>query len=262
MSTALPATSPTNDAIAGEELPLGTVSELVRWIEASERAGAESPHAHDRIEALLGELRSAWPTVDPADRALLGRLVTGLVARRQGSGDVAGVPLGETLAEGLSRLGVRRLRPGQDRAIAAGLCGHDALVVMATGSGKSLCYQAPAAVLVGLTVVVSPLIALMTDQLAGLDRAGIAAAALHSGLSDDEQRLAIARARAGELSLLYVAPERFHSSVFRRAMSEARVALLVSTRPTACRSGGMSSGPIIDGSASFARSCGPGPRWR
>ena len=76
-------------------------------------------------------------------------------------------------------------------------------------------------------MVVSPLIALMTDQLAGLERAGIPAAALHSGLADDEQRAALARARAGELSLLYVAPERFHSSVFRRAMAEARVALLV-----------------------------------
>ena len=94
---------------------------------------------------------------------------------------------------------MRRLRPGQDRAIAAALAGRDALVVMATGSGKSLCYQAPAAVLRGLTVVVSPLIALMTDQLGGLERAGIPAAALHSGLSDEEVRDALEAARAGEL---------------------------------------------------------------
>ncbi len=215
------------DAIAGEEIPLGVMSELARWIEASVAAGCESPGAHARIEALLAELREAWPAATPADRALLGRLVTGLVARRPGCGEGAVASLGESLQEALEHLGVRRLRPGQDRAIAAGLSGRDALVVMATGSGKSLCYQAPAAVLRGLTVVVSPLIALMTDQLAGLDRAGITAAALHSGLSDDEQRAAIARAREGALSLLYVAPERFHSSVFRRAMAEARVALLV-----------------------------------
>jgi superfamily II DNA helicase RecQ len=98
---------------------------------------------------------------------------------------------------------------------------------MATGSGKSLCYQAPAAALEGLTVVVSPLIALMADQLAGLERAGIPAATLNSEMSDDDQRAALARARAGDLSLLYVAPERFHSAAFRRAMAEARVALLV-----------------------------------
>lgn len=227
MSTAPPLTSPGHGAIAGEELPLGALSELARWVEASERAGAEPPAAHERIEAILAELRTAWPTVGAADRALLGRLVTGMVARRTAAGEAVVEPAGDRLADALARLGVRRLRPGQDRAIAAGLCGRDALVVMATGSGKSLCYQAPAAILSGLTVVVSPLIALMTDQLAGLERAGIPAAALHSGLSDEEQRLALTRARQGELSLLYVAPERFHSSVFRRAMAEARVSLLV-----------------------------------
>ncbi|MBJ7455940.1 MAG: ATP-dependent DNA helicase RecQ [Thermoleophilia bacterium] len=227
MSSALSPTQHSGEAIAGEEIPLGVLSELVRWVEASERAGAESPAAHAAVEARLAVLREAWPSLAPADRGLLGALVTGLVARRPGAGDAVAAPAGDTLADALARLGVRRLRPGQDRAIAAGLCGRDALVVMATGSGKSLCYQAPAAVLDGLTVVVSPLIALMTDQLAGLVRAGIPAAALHSGLSDDEQRLALARARQGELSLLYVAPERFHSSVFRRAMAEARVGLLV-----------------------------------
>ncbi|HET6690408.1 MAG TPA: RecQ family ATP-dependent DNA helicase, partial [Miltoncostaeaceae bacterium] len=134
---------------------------------------------------------------------------------------------GPGLAEALERLGVRRLRPGQDRAIAAALAGRDALVVMATGSGKSLCYQAPAAALRGLTVVVSPLIALMTDQLAGLERAGIPAAALHSGLSEDEARDALEAARAGRLRLLYVAPERFGSAAFGRAMAAATVSLLV-----------------------------------
>jgi RecQ family ATP-dependent DNA helicase len=122
---------------------------------------------------------------------------------------------------------VRRLRPGQDRAIAAALAGRDALVVMATGSGKSLCYQAPAAALPGLTVVVSPLIALMADQLAGLASAGIAAAALNSDMPEEAQRAVLDRARAGGLTLLYVAPERFHSSAFLRAMDEAPVSLLV-----------------------------------
>ena len=122
---------------------------------------------------------------------------------------------------------MRRLRPGQDRAIAAGLAGRDALVVMATGSGKSLCYQAPATVLSGLTVVVSPLIALMADQLAGLERAGVAAATLDSDMPEERQRAALEGARSGAISLLYVAPERFHSASFRAALASSPIALLV-----------------------------------
>ena len=213
--------------IAGEELPLAALADLVREVEAAEEAGTEGPRARAAIEARLAELRAAWPDLAPADRAVLGRLVTGVVARRPSEGEGGAAPSGPDLADALERLGVRRLRPGQDRAIAAALAGRDALVVMATGSGKSLCYQAPAAALRGLTVVVSPLIALMTDQLAGLVRAGIPAAALHSGLSDEEARDALDRARAGELRLLYVAPERFGSAAFGRAMAAARVALLV-----------------------------------
>ena len=199
-------------------------------MEAAEAAGRESPAAAAAIEAALAELRAAWPDLSRDDRRLLGGLVTGLVARRPGgSGEAGGRPIGsgEPLPAVLERLGVRRLRPGQDRAIAAGLAGRDALVVMATGSGKSLCYQAPAAALGGLTVVVSPLIALMADQLAGLVRAGIPAAALNSDMPDDAQRDALARARAGDLSLLYVAPERFGSGAFLTALSQASVALLV-----------------------------------
>ena len=223
------AASPATDPISGAELPLGALAELARWIGAVERSGAEAPGPHARIEGLLAELREAWPDLDPEHRGLLGRMVTGLVARRPapGDGDAPADPAGEPLPAALERLGVRRLRLGQDRAIAAALSGRDALVVMATGSGKSLCYQAPAAVLDGLTVVVSPLIALMNDQLAHLERAGVPAAALHSGLPDDVQRLALERARRGEISLLYVAPERFHSGAFRSAMAAARVALLV-----------------------------------
>lgn len=213
--------------IAGAELPLGELADLARRVEAAEAAGVEGPATARAIEALLAGLREAWTALDADGRRVLGHLVTALTARRPPAGEAESAPTGEALPAVLARLGVRRLRPGQDRAIAAGLAGRDALVVMATGSGKSLCYQAPAAALAGLTVVVSPLIALMTDQLAGLRRAGVAAAALHSGLSDEEQREALGAARTGALSLLYVAPERFHSAAFRRALAEARVALLV-----------------------------------
>lgn len=198
--------------IPGATLPLAALAELVRLHER----GAET-------EAVLAELRGSWPALGAEDRRILGALVTGLLERPPGGA----APPADSLAAALERLGVRRLRPGQDRAIAAALAGRDALVVMATGSGKSLCYQAPAAALPGLTLVVSPLIALMADQLAGLQRAGIAAAALNSDMPDAAQREALDRARAGALRLLYVAPERFGSPAFQRAMDDARVALLV-----------------------------------
>ncbi len=206
----------TTAEIPGATLPLAALAELVRRAEAGEE-----------VEGTLAELRGWWPVLGPDDRRLLGGLVTGLLERVPGpAGPAAGAPR-EPLAAALARLGVRRLRPGQDRAIAAGLAGRDALVVMATGSGKSLCYQAPAAALPGLTVVVSPLIALMADQLAGLRRAGIAAAALNSDMPEEAQREALRRARSGEIALLYVAPERFGSGAFLDAADAARVALLV-----------------------------------
>ena len=217
-----------HDTVAsGLDPALSPIADLTRWIGACERAGGESPEAHRAIEDALAALREAWSARDADARAELARAVTGLTARRLRAPAREVRPAGPDLADVLARLGVRRLRPGQDRAIAAALSGNDALVVMATGSGKSLCYQAPAAVLDGLTVVISPLIALMADQLGGLRRAGIPAAALNSGLREDEQRDVLTRARDGELSLLYVAPERFNSMAFRRAMSELRVDLLV-----------------------------------
>src|SRR5512135_3911735 len=103
-------------------------------------------------------------------------------------------------------------RPGQQEAVTAVLGGRDLLAVMPTGSGKSLGYQLPALLLPGLTLVVSPLIALMKDQVDELNRKGIRAAALHSLASPPERRAAIADARSGALRLLYVAPERFASA--------------------------------------------------
>jgi RecQ family ATP-dependent DNA helicase len=199
--------------IPGATLPLAALAELARRLDAGEDA-----------EGTLAALRASWPALGPDDRRLLGGLVNGLLREPRAGARAA---RREPLEAVLVRLGVRRLRPGQDRAIAAGLAGRDALVVMATGSGKSLCYQAPAAALPGLTVVVSPLIALMADQLAGLDRAGIAAAALNSDMPEEAQREALGRARSGELALLYVAPERFGSAAFLSAIDAAPVSLLV-----------------------------------
>ena len=104
--------------------------------------------------------------------------------------------------------GFDAFRPGQAEIIGAVLAGEDVLAVMPTGSGKSLCYQLPALVRTGLTVVVSPLIALMRDQVAQLQANGIEAGSLNSSVTPDESRRVFDALRQGSLNLLYVAPER------------------------------------------------------
>src|SRR6185503_20175524 len=104
--------------------------------------------------------------------------------------------------------GFDRLKPLQEEAIAVALAGRDSLVVLPTGGGKSLCYQAPAVVGGGLTLVVSPLIALMKDQVDDLNGLGVPAAAYNSMLAPGERAAIQSRLLRGELRLLYAAPER------------------------------------------------------
>ena len=104
--------------------------------------------------------------------------------------------------------GYDSFRGFQEQAIATVVDGHDALVLMPTGGGKSLCYQIPALARSGVGVVISPLIALMQDQVSALDEVGVRAAFLNSSLSGAEAAAVERRLRAGELDLLYVAPER------------------------------------------------------
>ncbi|MDQ1304048.1 MAG: ATP-dependent helicase RecQ, partial [Pseudomonadota bacterium] len=99
-------------------------------------------------------------------------------------------------------------RPPQDEVVASLVAGEDALVLMPTGGGKSLCYQIPALVRYGTGIVISPLISLMQDQVAALSQLGVRAAFLNSALRPDEARRVERELRAGELDLLYVAPER------------------------------------------------------
>jgi ATP-dependent DNA helicase RecQ len=120
-----------------------------------------------------------------------------------------------------------QFRPGQERIVGAVLGGEDVLAVMPTGSGKSLCYQLPAVVLPGVTIVVSPLISLMKDQVDELNRRGIAAGALHSMLDAAAKRDVIDAARRGALQLLYVAPERFASNAFVQLLADIEVARFV-----------------------------------
>jgi len=132
------------------------------------------------------------------------------------------------LAETLQRyFGHQAFRPGQDDLVRTVVDGHDLLAVMPTGSGKSLGFQLPALLLPGTTLVVSPLISLMKDQVDELNRRGIRAAALHSMLAAGERRDAVNAARAGELRLLYVAPERFASDHFVRILREVPISRFV-----------------------------------
>ena len=105
--------------------------------------------------------------------------------------------------------GFPEFRPGQERAVAAVAAGRDTLVVLPTGGGKSLCYQVPALLLPGLTLVVSPLISLMKDQVDALEARGLPAAFINSTLTSGEVSDRLARAERGTLKILYVAPERF-----------------------------------------------------
>ncbi|EKK5199486.1 ATP-dependent DNA helicase RecQ [Cronobacter sakazakii] len=116
----------------------------------------------------------------------------------------------ETLAKQVLQetFGYQQFRPGQATIIDAVLEGRDCLVVMPTGGGKSLCYQIPALVKTGLTIVVSPLISLMKDQVDQLLANGVAAACLNSTQSREEQQAVMAGCRTGQVRLLYIAPER------------------------------------------------------
>jgi ATP-dependent DNA helicase RecQ len=121
--------------------------------------------------------------------------------------------------------GFREFLDGQEQVMANILAGRDTLVIMPTGGGKSLCYQLPAMVMEGITVVVSPLIALMKDQVDALERRGIPATVINSTLSGAEQQERIAALRRGEFKLVYVAPERFRSRSFTSALRSVEMAL-------------------------------------
>ncbi len=122
--------------------------------------------------------------------------------------------------------GFSAFRPGQEALIDAILSGRDAFGVMPTGGGKSVCYQLPAMLLEGLTLVVSPLISLMKDQVAALQDAGIPAAFLNSSLTAAQQREVLRRAGEGAYRLMYVTPERLLTESFLAFAGAQRIALL------------------------------------
>ena len=117
-------------------------------------------------------------------------------------------------------------RSGQETMVEALLSGRDALGVMPTGAGKSMCYQVPALMLQGITLVISPLISLMADQVAALKSAGVPAAYLNSTLTPRQMDLALERAYQGAYKIIYVAPERLETASFLRFARSVKIALI------------------------------------
>jgi len=123
--------------------------------------------------------------------------------------------------------GFNEFRPGQSEVINAVADGKNVLAIMPTGGGKSICFQLPAIMNSGLTVVISPLIALMRDQVRGLQAVGVAAGALTSGNTEDETKAVFAELNAGKLKILYLAPERLAASSMRTTLQRSNVISLV-----------------------------------
>ncbi|AZC22000.1 RecQ family ATP-dependent DNA helicase [Pseudomonas sessilinigenes] len=123
--------------------------------------------------------------------------------------------------------GYPQFRPGQEATVSAVLAGRSAAAIFPTGSGKSLCYQLPALLLPHLTLVVSPLLALMQDQLAFLQGHGIAAASIDSAQGREEANEVMARARSGELKILMISVERLKNERFRNFLQQVPISLLV-----------------------------------
>ena len=119
--------------------------------------------------------------------------------------------------------GFKEFRPGQREIIDAVACGENVLAIMPTGGGKSLCFQLPALLNDGLTVVISPLIALMRDQVRGLKAVGVAAGAITSGNTQEEVEQVFSQIISGNLKLLYLAPERLVSRKIQNILSRANV---------------------------------------
>ena len=143
-----------------------------------------------------------------------------------GAVDVGVSPLDQARDALKKYFGYADFRPGQAGVIEAILGRRDALAVMPTGAGKSLCYQIPGIVLPGMALVVSPLVSLMGDQIRALTQAGVRAAFLNSTLSPSQQERVIERARAGEFDIMYVAPERLADARFARFAQQARISLI------------------------------------
>jgi len=136
-------------------------------------------------------------------------------------------PLDEALSVLRQRFGYDKFKPAQEQVILAALSGEDVLAVLQTGYGKSVCFQIPALLRDGCALVISPLIALMKDQVDGAVRRGIKASFVNSSLEPDEVARRLGEFAAGAFKLLYVAPERINTNLFRGALARATVSFIV-----------------------------------
>ena len=205
------------------------MQEILEAIEQARRELEASPAdalACARARGVLSQARELWETLDSAQRgalrspaAQLRELVDARAAQSAGP-----PPEPEEL---LARFGLQEFRAGQREAVAAALAGRDTLVVMPTGAGKSLCYQLPALAGRGLVVVVSPLIALMSDQWKRLEETGVRAVMLASGMEEGHNSRALLDIASGWAQLVLAAPERFGSRAFREALGTREVGLFV-----------------------------------
>lgn len=236
------------------------VPALLQRLEAEAAAGVRDLH----LDGDLAEARSAWKGLDAEQKVdarplaeALGALTRGRPAPRGGAygvapaarvpaprpGPVDGDPGGAGAGgqdsgfryyDGprdadalLEYMGLSGFRPGQREAVEAALAGRDSLVVMPTGGGKSLCYQLPGLATSGITVVVSPLVALMTDQLRRLTADGHPAVMIASGMGEAEGRAAFDALRSGAARIVFCAPERFGSPSFLNVLAQRGVDLFV-----------------------------------
>lgn len=151
--------------------------------------------------------------------------------------------------------GFNHFLPGQAEVIEHLLAGRSALAIFPTGGGKSLCYQLPALTFDGVTIVISPLIALMKDQIDALKSYGVPAERLDSTLSTDEARSVMLALRSGELRLLYVAPERFNNERFLQAIMHTKVSMFAVDEAHCISEWGHNFRPDYLKLARFARAC-------
>ena len=151
--------------------------------------------------------------------------------------------------------GFEQFLPGQAEVIKHLLAGRSSLAIFPTGGGKSLCYQLPALTFDGITIVISPLIALMKDQIDVLKSRGVAAERLDSTLSADEDRSVMLALRSGELHLLYVAPERFNNERFLQAIMHTKVSMFAVDEAHCISEWGHNFRPDYLKLARFARTC-------
>jgi ATP-dependent DNA helicase RecQ len=200
--------------------------EMLEAIESAKQEIESEPERASRssARALLARARELWVSLDSDERQTLGDPARELRALLDAEIDDQATPTPEEL---LKRAGLETFRPGQREAVQAALEGRDSLVVMPTGGGKSLCYQLPALTDAGLVVVVSPLIALMADQLRRLREMGVRASMLASGMEDGHNEQALSDVRSGKSQLVLMAPERFASRPLREALAQRKVSLFV-----------------------------------